>query len=166
MLDLIFQAGVALAVIGVGLLGGYGALSFAWTDWRAWSGYLASAGWPTVPGRITHSAVVPIRTRRSVNYQPEVRYTFTVDGRAYTGGQLTFTSWTQWLSLAEAERLVAPYPAGAAVLVRYDPRHPPHAVLERRAPGGLFASCGIVALLAGSSGLCLFTGLMGLAAGR
>lgn len=165
MVDVIFQAAAALGVLAVGLLAAYGGLSFAWTDLKAWRGYFASRRWSAAAGRITRAGIVPIRSHRSIRYQPEVVYTFTADGQTHTGQRLTFASWTQWLAQAEAERALAPYPPGAAVTVLYDPQRPQDSVLERRAPGGVSVSCGVVLLLTGASLLCLLTALIGLRAG-
>lgn len=165
MLELLFQVLMALAVMGVGVLGGYGALSFAWTDLQAWWGYFASRRWPAARGRIDQATITAIRTHRAIRYVPEVRYTFQLAGQTYVGERLTFMSWSEWMMQEEAERALAPYPPGAAVEVRYDPRRPQNAVLERRAPRGLMASCFVVVLLGGTSVMCLATGLLGLVRG-
>lgn len=165
MLDLFFRVLMGLAVIGVGVLGGYGALAFAWTDLQAWWAYGASRRWAPAAGRVTDSKIVAIRSSRAVRYQPEVHYAYTAAGQAHTGRRLTFTSWTEWLTKEEAERALAAYAPGAAVTVLHDPQHPQEAVLERRAPRGPLVSCFVVVLLAGTSLMCLATGLRGLILG-
>ena len=63
---------------------------------------------------------------------PVVAYTYTVNGQTYQsrkrapGGEVGGTG---------ARKVVAKYPAGAQVVVFYDPQKPSDAVLERKAPG-------------------------------
>jgi hypothetical protein len=160
-MDLFFQIAAALGVLAVGLLAAYGALSFGWTDLAAWAGYLSSAAWPETTAHITHSDIIVHRTRRGAVYEPDVRYAYTVDGQRYTGRRLTFSSWSQWLFEADVKRALEPFPVGAVVAVRYDPRRPGSAVLVRRAPRSPLTSCLVVALLLGTSALCLAAATIG-----
>jgi hypothetical protein len=162
MLELVFQIAMALGVISVGLLAGYAALSFGWTDLKAWSGYFASRDWLPAVGHITHSAIKAYRSGRATLYEPEVRYTYTVEGQSHTGGRLTFKSWSETMFQEEAQRALEPYRLGAMVTVLYDPQRPRRSVLERRPPRGLIAPCFVVVLLGGTSVMCLATGLRGL----
>ncbi len=116
----------------------YGQLQNAWR----------SAAWPETPGQIlssdARSTRIPFRS-----YAPFVRYTYTVDGQAYTGDTLAFVR--DGVGAAWAGRKVAQYPPGREVMVYYDPANPAVAVLEPGAtPAGLlsaFGGYGIFALI-------------------
>lgn len=108
--------------------------------------------WPQVPGTITKST-----TRRDDEYvKPEIEFRYTVEGSDYTGnvpilGGLITPSWTS----RPAERLVAKYPLGSAVVVRYDPTDPRRSCLELGEPTAslLIACVGLVFALVGAYGV-------------
>lgn len=111
-------------------------------EWRV----LRSHGWPAVEGRVTESSVFD-DTRRTKNpaakrttstetalYVPQVFYTFTVEGRSYSGSRISFTD-DRTSDYTAAQTLVAHYPAQSSVTVYYDPADPELSVLERRGGG-------------------------------
>jgi hypothetical protein len=109
----------------------------------------AAESWPTAAGRVVHSDVARQRKPRGTRYWPDVRYEYTVDGRAYKGRQLT--AWEKRFSIeepGEARRWAARYPQGAEVTVYYDPDDPHDGVLEpgaaRRAWAGFYVGVGLI----------------------
>lgn len=112
----------------------------------------ASRSWPTVPGRITTSAVIEelIEDRRDDDktsidrkkihrYQIDLRYAYRVNERDYVGINPNW-GWTGIYGLRElADKAAARFPTGQAVTVYYDPENPANAVLEPDGRQGSFA---------------------------
>lgn len=125
MKSLIF--GSLFVVVGAGIL---------WVDHASRAQSSAARSWPTTTGTVTRSEVnrgVNI-SDRNVSYTPIVSYSYTVNGRSYTGDQIDATRGGLRTRIREtAEERVRPYPAGAAVAVHYDPSGPGNAMLETNA---------------------------------
>lgn len=114
--------------------------------WRLARG-ARTRGWATVPGTVLTSNTIARRVKRlrseddpedlpdtQILYLPEVKYTYTVGGREYTGDHVRL--FELQVSNQEAARSVAArYPLGASVTVHYNPADPSQAVLEP-GPGG------------------------------
>jgi len=131
---------------------------------------LASQSWPTVAGTVTESEVKitehnpgnGMEAQQTTYYKPVVKYQYIVEGMEYTGSRIAFGAMNSAHSAANA--VVARYPAGASVNVRYDPEKPAEAVLETKTGGGsLLMVFGVVFLVfeAGSAVM----GLVALVAG-
>jgi hypothetical protein len=73
--------------------------------------YRGSANWPIRQGTITAQQIVTLRGRR---FQAVLMYSYNVDGRMYSG---VYRS-QRFAAVADAERLAAKYPVGAAAMVR------------------------------------------------
>jgi hypothetical protein len=88
--------------------------------------------WPSTMGTVDTSYL----ERRSsseggyTNY-PVVHYTYQVSGQAYQGTKI---APGMEVGGTGAGKVVARYPAGAQVMVFYNPQNPPDAVLETKAP--------------------------------
>jgi hypothetical protein len=123
-MDGIGWLGVFVAALGiVALLWGLSVRSRANT-------LVAAAGqWPTAPGTMIAAEVLKGGTSRNPTYTPAVRYEYEVGGRKYVGDRLRPGYLTVgWRGTAE--RMIQPYPVGAAVAVRYDPDDPGSSLLE------------------------------------
>jgi hypothetical protein len=72
-----------------------------------------------------------------VDHEAEVRYRYTVGGRAYESTTLAIGVVDEFRDVAEAQRRASGYPVGSAVRVHYDPRAPERSALEPgvRSPG-------------------------------
>jgi hypothetical protein len=112
--------------------------------WRA----RRSMDWMPTPGRVTANWVSVRRDSDDTTYWPEIRYTYEVAGKTYTGDQIYIGARDGFGSREKAEAVLAPYPKGAAVTVYCDPEHPERATLvPGRANGvGLFLFGGIFML--------------------
>jgi hypothetical protein len=91
-----------------------------------------AANWSSTMGTVTFSTVERRRSGDSTASYPVVHYTYQVMGQLLQGrrimpGPETGGSW--------AHKVVQRYPAGAQVMVYYDPNNPSDAVLERGMPG-------------------------------
>jgi hypothetical protein len=89
--------------------------------------------WPTVMGTVIASYLERRRSssnRGSINY-PVVQYSYQVNGRMYTSTKL---APGPEVGGTGAGKVVARYPAGAQVMVFYNPQDPADAVLEKKAP--------------------------------
>jgi len=121
----------ALATVGLGvILLGLGIYSLR--------GVVVSRGWATTDGLVVKSDTVP--GRRGA-LRADVRYTYSVAGRSFTGtriGEVFF---------ADGEELVSRYPVGARIRVYYDPGDPGSSLLQRT---GLYRG-----LLAAGAGLIM-----------
>ena len=100
--------------------------------------YLKQArNWPSVKGRIVKSEVETYVKREDgrdrTQYSPLVEYVYQVNGREYRSRQIRFSMTVQG-SEAFARKEAARYPAGAEVVVHYDPNNVASAALE--GPGG------------------------------
>jgi hypothetical protein len=99
--------------------------------------------WATVPGQVVRSQV----EYRGEEFAAEVSYTYSYDGREYTGRTVSSPPIVyNWRG--PAERICARYPEGAVVVTHVNPRDPQRSVLEP--PGGI----GSIAMLLVSI-LCL-----------
>ena len=113
--------------------------------------------WPTVPGRVTGSTLVtdgaPMEDG-SPAYYPQINYQYVVAGLEYRSQRRSLINVGGGsLTRGVAQRVLARYPVGSAVVVYYDPRNPNEAILERpdpvAGPTVLFALGGAL-LVAGS----------------
>ncbi len=92
-----------------------------------------AAAWPTVPGKVVSSEVRTLRSggggQSDLSFEPNVVYTYTVDGQAFTGNKVNFSAFRS-TNKAAPQKTVDKYPAGADVTVHYNPKKPQEAVLE------------------------------------
>ena len=97
-----------------------------------------SKDWPTTGGTVT-KAFLDVRSNsgRAITYTPIVRYQYTVDGKTYTSGRITYYSqsfvrsplWALFTSVPrKAEEIISRYPEGQSVVVYYVPDDPASAV--------------------------------------
>ena len=99
----------------------------------------ATESWPVAPGLILSSEVRE-RSRYDsgshssrTTYEPVVSYQYTIMGQVYTADRVS--SGQKNTRRKNCYEIVAKYPAGAQVSVRYDPEKPQDAVLETIARG-------------------------------
>jgi hypothetical protein len=106
------------------------ALWFILTGRAAQRRAVASLTWPMVTGRVLESDVSTwYRTKTGHHYQPRIRYEYAVGGKTHMSDVIRF-GLGESASEAEAKSIIAPYPAGSSVAVRYDPQAPATATLE------------------------------------
>ncbi len=112
---------VVLLVFGL-ILGGVGAYRYNVGK--------QSASWPAVTGTVTYSRAQPTTTENNrKEYRLSVRYSYSVDGKSYSGDRVTASDMYEKTLNAAQERLKK-YPAGGEVRVYYDPDNPASSVLE------------------------------------
>ncbi len=93
----------------------------------------AVSQWHSTMGTVIMSHLERRRSssnRGSVNY-PVVQYAYLVGGQTYQGRKI---APGPEVGGTGAGRVVERYPAGAQVMVFYDPQNPAEAVLEKKAP--------------------------------
>ena len=131
--------------IFVALIGLVGALWGGLSHRRSRALVAAAERWLSAPGRIIASEVQRRggSSGRNQYYVPLVRYSYIVHGREREGARLRFF-FASARSRGGAEAMLAPYPAGAEVKVRYDPDNPDQSVLE---PGKTSARMLLMAIL-------------------
>jgi len=113
-----------------------------------------SESWPGVQGRIIESRV---DKRTEVDYDspadrtayiPVVRYTYSLQGKEYTGDRIAFGVKNR--NPNPASEVVNRYPVDKQVMVYYNPEKPEQAVLEQASGSGwLQIGIGIVLFFAG-----------------
>lgn len=108
-----------LIALAVGLLGVYG---MGWEIWRGAQTY----GWEPAECTIVRGGEV----EDAGQYRFEVSYTWTRDGKTYTGDRLR-PDYSGSSEISDAYRLAARYPAGETVGCWVDPDAPERATLER-----------------------------------
>ena len=123
--------------IFVALIGLVGALWAGLAHRRASALVEAAQRWRDAPGKVVASQVDRRggASARNAYYAALVSYTYVVNGRERAGSRLRFGT-ARARSRAAAEKLLAPYPAGVEVKVRYDPDNPDQSVLEPGKVGG------------------------------
>ncbi|GEM_PF-3568337 len=90
-----------------------------------------SVRWPTTFGVVAESSIRKEGGGDDPDlYVPRIRYTYTVNGKAYQGDQVTTRQRADTSSRARAAEIVARYPEGRPVTVYYRPGKPDCAVLE------------------------------------
>lgn len=93
----------------------------------------AVQGWSSTMGTVLSSYLERRRSsdnRGSTNY-PVVQYSYQVHGQMYEGSRI---APGMEVGGTGAGKVVDRYPAGAQVMVFYDPANPSDAVLEKKAP--------------------------------
>jgi hypothetical protein len=130
---------VGFGMLALGILWVAG---FGWAHARAVGKARAAETWPTAVGRVVSSEVVEEESRdreggTSTWYAPVVTYAYSAGGRELTGRRLRFGNYRS-ASRKKAEAALAPYPAGATPMVRYNPENPEECVLETRKPGPIY----------------------------
>ena len=92
----------------------------------------AVSQWPSTMGTVNNSYLEARSSSESgtTNY-PVVNYSYQVGGQAYQGGKI---APGPEMGGTGAGKVVGRYPAGAQVMVFYNPQNPSDAVLERNAP--------------------------------
>jgi hypothetical protein len=92
---------------------------------------VASDAWPAVAGRIDSTGHVYHQGKRSAHYELDVRYTYRVGDRTYTGHRVDFIDGVRAFTEAAMEQEARRYGlvAGATVTVHYDPADPARSVL-------------------------------------
>lgn len=106
----------SLAVCGLAVLIGVLMIFHGTSNWRAGR---ASANWPVAPGAVTQSYLRKVKSRHTISYS------YTVDGREYTGTRKQFGQ--------SARRTIADLrdvKTGDAVKVHYNPKDPAQSTLK------------------------------------
>jgi uncharacterized protein DUF3592 len=121
------------AILGgavIALLASLGLLAFGFGVHETWKEYLATK-WPHASGVITGSEVrVSCDGRGGCSRLPDILYRYDVDSERLSSNRVTFGGVMLDWTTPEADRVVARYPVGTPVIVRYDPRNHQEAVLE------------------------------------
>jgi hypothetical protein len=87
--------------------------------------------WPSVMGVVQMSTVERRSSEDGYTDYPVVQYSYQVNGQPYQNSKL---APGPEVGGSGARKVVAKYPAGAQVMVFYNPQNPSDAVLERKAP--------------------------------
>ncbi len=120
--------------------------------------------WSTVPGRVISSKVVQRKAGgigkdekdAELRNFAEVVYEYKVQGRTLRARRVSIG---EDLGNYRVEETLAKYPAGAAVMVHYNPTAPGEAVLERDPPEGVFQTMAYLILGLIGVGLVLIFGV-------
>jgi hypothetical protein len=139
----IFMVGFSVLFVGSGIF-------LTWWAQASMAEGRASKKWPSTQGRVISSKVHTYDNDGTTMYRPEVAYSYAVNGATYTSDRITMTHVATNRS-GYARDMVARFPAGAAVQVRYDPTDPAKAVLVpgRQWTDGLVFLGGIAFLCTG-----------------
>ena len=148
-MDSIGYLGIFVALLGLG-----GALWAGLAHVRARGQVEAAKRWLDVPGKVLSTNVEQRGSmgsgRNSRYYVPQIRYSYVVNGRERQGSRLRF-GLPSARTRGGAEQMLAAWPVGGAIKVRYDPDDPDQSVLEPGKAGGklLLASiaCAILFLI-------------------
>ncbi len=100
--------------------------------WGIWTIVKAkkSADWPSVKGTLISSSIRSnIKTASSDSYEAKILYSYTVNGKTYTGKRVCYGDFGI-RTRSRAEKIIAHYPEGKNVRVFYDPDDPKEGILE------------------------------------
>lgn len=115
----------------------------------------SSSGWPPVCGRVTRSVKKVEYGETGRLEDADIAYEYAFGGKTYTGKVVKIggdmLSPPPRRGPSAVDLLLAKYPAGKAVEVYVNPRHPKVACLEKAGAETVLYSvlCGVVAVLAG-----------------
>ncbi|WP_424000892.1 DUF3592 domain-containing protein [Haloarcula salina] len=131
---------LALALLAAGTVLGV-------SQYRTATGYAATTG--TVENAQMDSYAEISRPTLGGNryYQPNVTYTYRVDGQTYTGRDIAFGTDVDTNQRDRAARVLSNYAEGSSVTVRYDPANPGDAYLAQRFdffPVGVLVALGLL----------------------
>jgi Protein of unknown function (DUF3592) len=87
--------------------------------------------WPATMGNVIMSTIERRSSENGYTDYPVVQYSYQVGKQAYQSYKL---APGPEVGGTGARKVIAKYPAGAQVMVFYDPQNPAEAVLERKAP--------------------------------
>lgn len=143
--------------IGLILLGLVWAAAFGYAHFRAVGKAKAAESWPSTIARVVSCEVVEEESsdrhgHTTTWYNPVVVYSYTAGGREHQGRRLRFGNYRSG-SRKKAEAALAPYPAGSAPSVRYNPDKPEECVLETSKPGPIYLVMAVFGLLFVAFGL-------------
>ncbi len=92
-----------------------------------------SLSWPAAPGVILDAKLAEVTIKRGKSrvpgYEARIRYEYSVDDQTYTCNRIFF-GYDAGRKRRFHEQLLAPYPRGTTVKIRYNPQDPAMAVLE------------------------------------
>ncbi len=103
---------------------------------QAWSitPALRTRFWPSVAGKVISVRITRQRDGKPAGawrYTPEITYRYSVDGRTYENGLLSFSRPpVSTPDRQQAKAIAARYPRESRVRVYYNPRRPEYAALE------------------------------------
>ena len=118
-----------------------------------------SKSWPSVSGTITRSEVKIWKRDGNTHYEPDIAYSYTVEGKKYSASKITVGDGSLDNNVSKAKRFQAEYPAGKEVDVYYDPELPESAVLQPGTKAGDYLLAGIAAIFFLVGLLALFQGV-------
>ena len=98
--------------------------------------WLDSQSWGEKTCHVVSSTLEVVYTQDAPSYAIDIRYTYTIDGRAYEGTRYDFTSHTT--SSSTAESIVAAYVPETQVACFVDQDTPSRSVLVRNVPISAF----------------------------
>lgn len=134
------------------ILGGIAwSLYFVRLHRRAVAQAQAALSWPSASGTITQSTIDVEESDDGEGtitqwFTPTVLYSYEAGGRAHQGRRIRFGS-LRTADRRKAETWAAPYPAGAAIKVRYNPADAADCVLETAKPAGTYLVTSLVGLV-------------------
>jgi hypothetical protein len=103
----------------------------AWMTLREARMAKESETWPVTGGKVVTSALGSSRVKSGSTYrkviQPDVDYTYEMNGSAHRGWRVSF----EYIEgEGRSQKVIEKYPVGSAVTVHYDPTDPSQSVLE------------------------------------
>lgn len=131
---------ILLLVLGGCALIAAGALGLIqWRIGRLKRAVAVARAWPTAPGRVVAGRIdartiaLP-RGGRGVSYGAMIEYEYEAAGRRHRSQRYSLSGPHYFSFERRARRLLARFPAGAAVSVSYDPADPENGVISIDAP--------------------------------
>lgn len=144
--------GLLFALVGLGMLF-YFAIIPAYKK-------QAAIDWPATECQINQAKLVEHPGEDSTSYSIDFRYTFSVDGRLYSGTRYSFVDGTGSRGMATAQQ--REFPAGSTGECFYNPVDPRECVLDRTNSNQSWVSVFVPVVFAVVGSAFFFVGLFGL----
>jgi hypothetical protein len=113
---------------------------FLWRK-RSYGKALSKSSYPAITGKVLHTSVREevdesdtdggVNTR-TVTYHPVIRYTYSVDGKAYENDRYSVLEDGRYSDWESAQEFVSKFPVGGNVTVYYNPKSPKDSFLDMK----------------------------------
>lgn len=143
-----------LWLASMGLFLALAGIVFTWVLWTAWQRAEETRGWTPLPCRIVSSRLHHERPTPHSNpaYKPEVRYSFSYEGKAMTGTQIKrVDSASQHEDVARKK--LDPYPVGTKLICYVNPQKPAQTVLKHDTRAALYSIWFPILFIVGGLGM-------------
>lgn len=132
-------ARILLTIIGLTLAAA--GIAFTWFLWHAYQRALETDGWTATPCVIRNAHVEETRENLSspIQYAPSVLYNYTVESENRESSRIRRVPGQTFKERAEADAIIAKYPANQGAICYVNPDNPNEAILQRETHASVYS---------------------------